>query len=185
MSIVWLIAGASSDNVRIYAQPLVPSVTPAPPASGTSNTPVGYSDTFSMFGPISNIYSSGMQKFILSGNWTMNVNHGRTSSFIVNMFAVLTNGSRFHTHTIGHFRQDDNSMAILDPSNNVLIRGISDIGFNKNPVEWKDVNTTISVGDGKALSIRLNDNQTSGHFANQPIYGMVKSILKSVALSQF
>jgi hypothetical protein len=168
-------------SVRTLAQPLVQF--PAQTTNIPGNTITNASDTFSILGTASDIYSFKSQKYILSGNWTMNVNHGRTSNFIVNLFAVLTNGSRFHSHGITNFRQSNDTMVQLNPNNSVVIQGIADVGFNKNPIEWPNVITTISINNGKAISIKLDNNQTAGHFADQPVYGIVKSIVKSITVT--
>ena len=90
------------------------------------------------------------------------------------MLSQLTDPAR-HTHRIAKFRQSNNTLLQLNPDNNFVIHGVADVGFKKNSSQWPNVNTTISIYQGKAISIKLDNNQTGDHFANTPIYGVVKS----------
>jgi hypothetical protein len=53
--------------------------------------------------------------------------------------------------------------------------GLTDIKTNgKNA--WSDVPTTISISNGRTISIDIADNGTQRHFMDQPIYGIVKDL---------
>ena len=41
---------------------------------------------------------------------------------------------------------------------------------------WNNVNTTVVISSGRAISISLDDSDTQGHFMDQQIYGIVKEI---------
>jgi hypothetical protein len=171
MLAIGLVYTTTEDNLRVFAQPFTQVPIPRTNVPSTANVPSTTEASFN--GNISDLYSSKTKTFILSGPWSLNITQGRSPNFVANIFAVTTNGSSPHTHLIAKFRQSNNTLLQLNPDNNIVIHGVANVGFNKNPSQWPNVNTTISIYQGKAISIKLDNSQTGEHFANTPIYGVV------------
>lgn len=158
---LFIITNLSGINLGTFAQ--LPLFIPQAP-----DTTGAYSDTWTMFGNIVDLYLNKAKiTFIVSGNWSLNVDHGQTKNFSSNMFAVLTNGSKAHTHSISNFRQFGNTTANLDANNSGAIAGLADIGYNQNATYWRDVPTNMSINQGKVILIEPDIAQTSGHFGNE------------------
>jgi hypothetical protein len=161
---------------------LAQSTTIATPNSSAVNT-------FSMNGAISSLVlgmspktktvdMSTVQKFILSGDWSMNVDKGKLTGFAANFYTGPANGGTSnHTHQISNFRADDNNVPIiqLSPSKSLSISGISDVGTNGKKA-WNNVHTTIVISNGRTIAINLADKDTQAHFMGQQIYGIVKRL---------
>src|SRR5919202_6777691 len=143
-------------------------------------------NTFSMNGAISSLVlgmspksktvdMSTVQKFILSGDWSMNVDKGKLASFAANFYTGPANGGiSNHTHQISNFRVDNNAPIIqLSPAKSLSISGISDVGTNGEKA-WNNVHTTIVISNGRTIAISLADKDTQAHFMGQQIYGIVK-----------
>jgi hypothetical protein len=47
-------------------------------------------------------------KFILSGDWSMNVEQGNLTNFNASFYTGPVNGADNHTHQLGNFRVNDN-----------------------------------------------------------------------------
>jgi hypothetical protein len=56
------------------------------------------------------------------------------------------------------------------------IEGFTDVGSNGR-TSWFEVPTVITINDGKIISISVDDNKTNGHFAGQPLLGIVDSFV--------
>jgi hypothetical protein len=149
-------------------------------------------NTFSMNGEISSLVlgmspktktvdMATVQKFILSGDWSMSVNKGKLESFAANFYTGPANGGiSNHTHQISNFRVENNNNNIpiiiqLSPTKSVSISGISDVGTNGKKA-WNNVHTTIVISNGRTISISLADKDTQAHFMGQQIYGIVKRL---------
>ena len=118
-------------------------------------TPKYTVNTFSMNGAISSLVlgmspksktvdMSTVQKFILSGDWSMNVNIGKLASFAANFYTGPANGGiSNHTHQISNFRVDDNAPIIqLSPSKSLSMSSISDVGTNGKGMEQCTYNSS-------------------------------------------
>jgi hypothetical protein len=148
-------------------------------------------DTFNMNGAISSLVlgmspktktvdMTTVQKFILSGDWNMNVDKGKLASFTANFYTGPANGGvSNHTHQISNFRVDNNNnitpIIQLSPTKSVSISGISDVGTNGKKA-WNNVHTTIVISNGRTIAISLADKDTQAHFMGQQIYGIVKRL---------
>ena len=145
-------------------------------------------NTFSMNGSISSLVlgmspksktvdMSTVQKFILSGDWSMNVDKGKLASFAANFYTGPANGGTSnHTHQISNFRVDNNAPIIqLSPAKSLSISGISDVGTNGKKA-WNNVHTTIVISNGRTIAINIADKDTQAHFMGQQIYGIVKQL---------
>ncbi len=149
-------------------------------------------DTFSMSGAISSLVLglpvnittvdiSKVQKFILSGDWKMNVDKGNLTDFAANFYTGPVNGGTSnHTHQLGNFRvhsinNGSYTPIQISPDKSVSISGILDVGTNGNNA-WNDVNATVNILKGRTVSIDLADEDTERHFMGQQLYGIVKGL---------
>jgi hypothetical protein len=152
------------------------------PKSSTTNT-------FDMNGAISSLVlgmspktktvdMTTVQKFILSGDWSMNVDKGKLTGFAASFYTGPANGGTSnHTHQISNFRVDNNNSPIiqLSPTKSVSISGISDVGTNGKKA-WNNVHTILVISNGRTIAISLADKDTQSHFMGQQIYGIVKRL---------
>ena len=116
-------------------------------------------------------------KFILSGDWSMNVEQGNLTNFNASFYTGPVNGADNHTHQLGNFRVDDSSPIQLSSDRNVSLSGFLDLGTN-NKKAWNDVNATVDISKGGSISIELADGDTERHFMEQQIYGIVERLIK-------
>jgi hypothetical protein len=162
------------------------------PESTMTTTKPTKINTFSMNGAISSLVlgmsptsktvdMTTVQKFILSGDWSMSIDKGKLASFAANFYTGPANGGTSnHTHQITNFRVNNNNsdntpIIQLSPGKSVSILGISDVGTNGNKA-WNNVHTTIVISNGRTIAISLADKDTQGHFMGQQIYGIVKRL---------
>ena len=155
-------------------------------ASSQTSTSTASSVTFDMDGVISSLILgvsantktidlTTVQKFILSGDWSMSVDQGKLTNFNANFYTGPVNGANNHTHQLSNFRVNNNSPIHLSPDNSLSISGILNVGTAGNNA-WNDVNTTVVISNGRTISISLDDSDTQRHFMDQQIYGIVKGI---------
>jgi hypothetical protein len=119
-----------------------------------------------------------VQKFILSGDWSMDVNQGKLTNFKGNFYTGPVNGGTSnHTHQLSNFRisSSNNSPIQLTPDKSVSISGIVDVGTNGKRA-WNNVNATVVISKGRTIAISLADEDTQSHFMGQQIYGIIKKI---------
>ena len=114
-------------------------------------------------------------KFILSGDWTMNVNQGNLTDFSASFYTGPVNGAENHTHQVSNFRANENTPIQLSPDKSVSLSGIVDVGTNGNKV-WDNVNATVDISKGRSITISLADADTERHFMGQQIYGIVQGL---------
>jgi hypothetical protein len=114
-------------------------------------------------------------KFILSGDWKVNVSQGNLTDFIANFYTGPINGADSHTHQLSNFRINENTPIQLSPDKSISLSGIVDVGTNGNKA-WDNVNATIDISKGRSITISLADEDTERHFMGQQIYGIVKVI---------
>ena len=152
-------------------------------AQSSSNT---VTDTFEMDGQIGSLVlgmppntktvdMTTVPKFILSGDWTMNVNHGNLTDFSASFYTGPVNGAENHTHQVSNFRINENTPIQLSPDKSVSISGIVDVGTNGNKA-WDNVNATVDISKGRSITISLADSDTERHFMGQQIYGIVQGL---------
>src|SRR5919199_820286 len=182
----FLIIMVTAFLVMAHLQEQIPIKTALAQSTTTKSTTV---NTFNMNGAISSLVlgmspktktvdMTTVQKFILSGDWNMNVDKGKLASFAANFYTGPANGGTSnHTHQITNFRFDNNNAPIiqLSPSKSVSISGISDVGTNGKKA-WNNVHTTIVISNGRAIAITLADKDTQAHFMGQQIHGIVKRL---------
>jgi hypothetical protein len=174
----FLVTASIQDQI-IAKTALAQTTTPTTPSSTTSS--------FSMNGAISSLVlgmspksktvdMTTVDKFILSGNWSMNVDKGKLANFVANFYTGPVNGGNSnHTHQITNFRINNNAPIQLSPDKSISISGISDVGTNGKKA-WNNVHTTVVISNGRTIAISLADKDTQSHFMGQQIYGIVKRL---------
>ena len=156
-------------------------------ALSQTSTSTASSATFDMDGVISSLILgvpantktidlTTVQKFILSGDWSMSVDQGKLTNFNANFYTGPVNGANNHTHQLSNFRVNNNSPIQLSPDNSLSISGILNVGTAGNNYAWNNVNATVVISSGRTISISLDDSDTQRHFMDQQIYGIVKEI---------
>jgi hypothetical protein len=115
-------------------------------------------------------------KFILSGDWNMNVEQGNLTNFSASFYTGPVNGADNHTHQLGNFSADDSSPIQLSSDKSVSVSGILDLGTNGKEA-WNDVNATVDISKGRSISIELADEDTERHFMGQQVYGIVERLI--------
>ena len=153
-----------------------------------SNNLVYVQDTFSAIGqisslvitvPESNFNITNIFKVILTGEWTLSVNKGNVTNFSTNFLASPMDGSKSHIHQITNFKlENDSKKAIvqLTPDNSLLVNGTADIKINGQTI-WKSVGISLSISKGSTIAIDLDDEDTSNHFGEQQVYGIVTKLI--------
>jgi hypothetical protein len=145
-------------------------------------------DTFSAIGqisslvitvPESNFNITNAFKVILTGEWTLSVNKGNVTNFLTNFLASPMDGSNSHIHQITNFKLDNNSkktIVQLTPNNSLTVNGTADIKINGQTI-WNSVGISISISNGSTIAIDPDDEDTSNHFGEQQVYGIVTKII--------
>jgi hypothetical protein len=145
-------------------------------------------DTFSAIGqisslvitvPESNFNITNVFKVILTGEWILSVNKGNVTNFSTNFLASPMDGSKSHIHQITNFKLDNDSkkaIAQLTPNNSLSVNGTVDIKIN-GQTTWNSVGISISISNGSTIAIDLDDEDTSNHFGEQQIYGIVTKLI--------
>jgi hypothetical protein len=152
----------------------------------TSSLTSPASNTFEMDGQIGSLVlgmppntktvdMTTVPKFILSGDWTMNVNQGNLTDFSASFYTGPVNGAENHTHQVSNFRVNENTPIQLSPDKSVSLSGIVDVGTNGNKA-WDNVNATVDISKGRSITISLADADTERHFMGQQIYGIVQGL---------
>jgi hypothetical protein len=153
-----------------------------------SNNLVYVQDTFSAIGqisslvitvPESNFNITNIFKVILTGEWTLSVNKGNVTNFSTNFLASPMDGSKSHIHQITNFKlENDSKKAIvqLTPDNSLSVNGTADIKINGQTI-WKSVGISLSISKGSTIAIDLDDEDTSNHFGEQQVYGIVTKLI--------
>ena len=153
-----------------------------------SNNLVYAQDTFSAIGqisslvitvPESNFNITNIFKVILTGEWTLSVNKGNVTNFSTNFLASPMDGSKSHIHQITNFKlENDSKKAIVQliPNNSLSVNGTVDIKINGQTI-WKSVGISISISKGSTIAIDLDDEDTSNHFGEQQVYGIVTKLI--------
>ena len=152
------------------------------PDLSTSNENLDSSQSASGFvanGKINTVIDVPNGKWLAAGNWSIIVNNGNVTSFDTKMTWYNSSGTNAHTHELTNFKSvSDYTQAV--PMNltdkQKTIEGFTDVGSNGR-TSWLEVPTVITINDGKIISISVDDNKTNGHFAGQPLLGIVDSFV--------
>jgi hypothetical protein len=175
---------------------LAQTTTIGSPSAVAATTNTNTITTFGMNGVISSLVfgmppntktvdMTTAQKFILSGDWNMDVIQGKLTNFKANFYTGPVNGGTSnHTHQLSNFRvssssNNDNktttSLIQITPDKSVSFSGIVDVGTNGKKA-WNDVKATVVISKGRTIAISLADEDTQSHFMGQKIYGIVKRV---------
>jgi hypothetical protein len=125
---------------------------------------------FAANGTIDSVLYIPNVRWIATGNWSMAADNGTLAYFTVNMVWHNNNGTATHTHELQNF-QPRGEIITVRPNNNVLLKGVVDVGTNHR-IKWKSVPVSIEINGGKAITITLNDTYTNHHFGGQSIFGV-------------
>ncbi len=115
-------------------------------------------------------------KSLIEGNWTLDVSNRKVKEFTANLSSINADASNYHTHTLGNFTSTLNPQISKDPNNIINFTGKIDVALN-GETAWKQVNSNIDLFKNKTITITLDDIDTEDHFAQQQIYGKVKSFV--------
>lgn len=165
-----------------YIASFNPGILPSPAVAQTPSA----TNTFEMNGQIGSLIlgmppdiktvdMTTVPKFILSGDWSMNVNQGNLADFSATFYTGPVNGAENHTHQLSNFRVNTNTPIQLSPDKSVSLSGVVDVGTNGNKA-WDNVNATVDVSKGRSITISLADEDTQRHFMGQEIYGIVQGL---------
>ena len=118
---------------------------------------------------------------ILTGDWILNVHNGTITNFEANFLASPMDGSMGHIHQITNFseKEDDKDVIILptsDNNNSLSINGTADIKINGITI-WNNAKVSITISQGKTITIDPDDKDTENHFGNQQVYGIVNRLI--------
>jgi hypothetical protein len=108
-------------------------------------------------------------------NWKLVTDKGKVTNFTSEFYTGPTNGANNHTHQVTNLRVQDDRHIQLSTDGSTQISGLTDVKTNGKSA-WNDVPTTISISNGRTISINVADNGTQRHFMGQPIYGIVKDL---------
>ena len=161
-------------------------VVPTTALAQTPTTTIARTDTFAMDGQIGSLVlgmppntkvidMTTVPKFILSGDWNMNVDKGNLADFRADFYTGPTNGAENHTHQLGNFRIIENAPIQLGPDKGISFSGILYVGTNGNKA-WENVNATVDISKGRSIPISLADEDTERHFMGQQIYWIVRGL---------
>ena len=172
-----LLSNNSALNLSERQQQLQTSqqLIPAEPSMQVQQEPAGFIGK----GSINSLIFVKANKWIATGNWSINVNNGSLRTFGSNMTWFNQYGNSTHTHEFLNFRPspDNNIITIQQPGNNIFLEGKMDVGTN-HAIIWKNVPTTIAINGEKTITIAVDDNATKHHFAPQPALGVVTSFMR-------
>ncbi|HEX2306641.1 MAG TPA: hypothetical protein VHH33_10185 [Nitrososphaeraceae archaeon] len=151
-----------------------------------AQTSSGADNTFEMNGQIGSLVlgmppntktvdMTTVPKFILSGDWDIDVENGNLTDFRANFYTGPVNGAENHTHQLSNFTVNESTPIQLSPDKSISLSGILDVGTNGNKA-WDNVNATVDVSKGRSITINLADEDTERHFMGQQIYGIVKGL---------
>jgi hypothetical protein len=116
-------------------------------------------------------------KYILAGNWSLNVIDQKIRNFDINFTMVHPDGSDWHYHEISNFKIYPDIPLLLDPQGTTFT-GIADIGED-NMDRWFGVQTSIVISDLNTITIYPDQEDTENHFQGQPIYGIIQSLTEN------
>ena len=178
-----LLLGLSSVTGLNFDVPLAADADAQIASTSASSTP---SNTFEIDGQIGSLIlgmppntktidMTTVPKFILSGDWNMDVDQGKLTDFAATFYTGPVNGAENHTHQLSNFRVSGNSPIQLSPDKSVSLSGLVDVGTNGNSA-WDNVNATVDVSKGRSITISLADEDTQRHFMGQQIYGIVQGL---------
>jgi hypothetical protein len=182
--------------VQQQQQPIIPGVIPAPsqqeqqpepivPGSAQEQqqqqepkevTPLGPVEGFRAIGTVNSVITTPSVKWIAAGNWSMFAGNGNMISFITNMTWYNNNGTGSHTHEFLKFVPTGGNVT-LGSDNSLHLNGLMDVGTDHRVV-WKNVHSQIDIKGGKTISISVDDKETNNHFAGQPVFGVVTSVIR-------
>jgi hypothetical protein len=111
--------------------------------------------------------------YIVSGDWSLDVQDGNVTDFVANFTMVHTDGTSRHVHDVSNFQASNSSAVQLEEDGVTFIFGTSDIMTNGSS-GWTGVDTLIVIENSNAASLTFSTEDD--HFKGQPLYGIVHSL---------
>lgn len=111
--------------------------------------------------------------YIVSGDWSLDVQDGNVTDFAANFTMVHTDGTGRHTHDVSNFEASNSSAVQLVQDGVTFIFGTSDVMTNGSS-GWTGVDTLIVIENSNAASLTFSTDDD--HFKGQPLYGIVDSL---------
>jgi hypothetical protein len=115
------------------------------------------------------------QPYVLSGDWSLDVQGGTVSDFKANFTMVHIDGTMRHTHEVSNFKSANGSTVQLEQNGTTIIFGTADVSKDGSP-KWTGVDAVITIDKLNVASISFASEDTDDHFHGQPIYGVVDSL---------
>jgi hypothetical protein len=114
-------------------------------------------------------------EYIEAGNWSLSVVDKKVRNFEINFTMVHPDGSDWHYHELSNF-QTDLDIPVLLEEKGTTFAGMMDIGED-NMDRWFGVQTYVNILNLNTITISLDPADTQNHFNDQPIYGIVSSLV--------
>jgi len=112
--------------------------------------------------------------YILSGDWSLDVQDGNVNDFTATFTMVHTDGTGRHTHELSNFQAMNTTLVQLDEQGLTFIFGTVDVAVNGTET-WTEAGALIIIEKLNVVSISLASEDTEDHFKGQPIYGITDS----------
>lgn len=113
--------------------------------------------------------------YVLSGNWSLDVQNGSVNDFTATFTMVHIDGTGRHTHDMSNFQANNTTTVQLDESGSTFVFGTVDVAVNGTE-QWTDVGMQMILDRMNVMSIWLATKSTDNHFKEQPIFGIVDSM---------
>lgn len=113
--------------------------------------------------------------YVLSGNWSLDVQNGSVNDFTATFTMVHIDGTGRHTHDMSNFQANNTTTVQLDESGSTFVFGTVDVAVNGTE-QWTDVGMQMILDRMNVMSIWLATKSTDNHFKEQPIFGVVDSM---------
>jgi|GEM_PF-1080927 len=115
------------------------------------------------------------QPYVLSGDWSLDVQDGSVTDFAANFVMVHLDGTERHTHELSNFVSTNSTTIDISPEGTSFIFGTVDVATN-GELRWTGADALIIIERNNVISISLATEDTDDHFMGQPIYGIVESM---------
>jgi hypothetical protein len=112
--------------------------------------------------------------YVLSGDWSIDVQDGNVSSFEASFDMVHTDGTMRHMHELTNFQASNFTSIELSDDGSAFIFGTVDVMTNGEEA-WTGASVLVMIENYNVVTIALDSETTEGHFHGQPIYGITDS----------
>jgi hypothetical protein len=112
--------------------------------------------------------------YVLSGDWSIDVQDGNVSSFEASFDMVHIDGTMRHMHELTNFQASEFTSIELSDDGSAFIFGTVDVMTN-GEAAWPGASVLIMIENYNVVTIALDSETTENHFHGQPIYGITDS----------